>query len=156
MNWLRKHSSKTSIKFLFVIAVLMCIFLVSSDYGCVLQDLFMGDEDWPMFKFDVERTGATNNFDFDTISLLWRYEYDLFEQAGASRISPAASSDMVVIPTRHFVNCFNTNDGELIWSQYIGENYVKPYTLANWPENFPSGINIFDEITALSKCCIQI
>jgi len=126
MNWFNKHFNNTSTKFLLIIAVLMCILLISADYGCVLQDLFLGDADWPMFKFNSERTSATDDFDFDTIELLWRYEYDLFEQAGASRISPAASSDMVVIPTRHFLNCINTNDGRIIWSQYIGENYSSP------------------------------
>ena len=126
MNWFNKYSSKISTKFLLFLAVLICIFLISADYGCVLQELFSGDDDWPMFKFNTERTGATNNFDFDTIELAWRYEYDLFEQAGASRISPAASSDMVVIPTRHFVNCRNINSGEILWSQYIGENYSSP------------------------------
>src|SRR4030042_2956586 len=126
MNWLKKHSSKASTKLLLVLAVLMCIFLVSADYGCLMQDLFFSDEDWPMFKFNVERTSATSSFDFDTISLLWRYEYDLFEQGGGSRVSPAATSDKVLIPTRHFINCLKADDGRLLWSQYIGENYSSP------------------------------
>jgi outer membrane protein assembly factor BamB len=126
MNWIKKHLSKNSVKFLFVLAVLMCIFLVSADYGCMLQDLFIGDDDWPMFKFNVERTGASSSFDFNTIYQLWRYDYGLSEQGGGSRVSPAVSSDRVVIPTRHFINCFDTDDGELMWMQYIGDNYSSP------------------------------
>jgi outer membrane protein assembly factor BamB len=90
-----------------------------------MQDI-LSDEDWPMFKYNNERTGASGDFDFDNLELLWQYSYEIFEEGGGSRVSPAIAANKVVIPTRYYVSCINTENGELIWRTFIGDNNSSP------------------------------
>jgi outer membrane protein assembly factor BamB len=125
-----KLATKSSLKSLLVLFLLFFIPLLIINSGCLMQDILEA-EDWPMFKYNTERTGASNDCDFDTIELSWQYNYEIFEEGGGSRVSPAISANMVVIPTRHYISCIYTDNGELVWRKYIGENNSSPIIYRN-------------------------
>jgi outer membrane protein assembly factor BamB len=104
------------------------VFIIGS--GCDIQDMLV-NEDWPMFKYNIERTGSSSDFDFDNIELQWQYSYEIFEEGGGSRVSPAIAENKVVIPTRYYTSCIDTDTGELIWRKYIGDNNSSPIIYRN-------------------------
>ena len=125
-----KYLKTSRLKTISVLFTLLLILLLIVNSGCFMEDI-LPDQDWPMFKYNNERTGASDDYDFDTIELLWKYEYEIFEEGGGSRVSPAISTNRVIIPTRYYVSCLDTDTGELIWRKYIGENNSSPVIYRN-------------------------
>ena len=71
-----------------------------------------GNDDWTMFRNDVDRTGtapfgnSTNSFNF-----LWNYTTN-----GAILSSPAIGNNYVVVGSEDsYIYCLNKSNGELIW-----------------------------------------
>jgi eukaryotic-like serine/threonine-protein kinase len=122
-----KYNPLKSVSPLFVLFLILMLSVIS---GCFMEDI-LPDEDWPMFKYNSERTGASRDYNFDEIEPVWKYEYEIFEEGGGSRVSPAISMNQVVIPTRFYISCLNTDNSELIWRKYIGENNSSPIIYRN-------------------------
>jgi outer membrane protein assembly factor BamB len=119
------------LKSISILIVLLLILIFGINTGCFLVEDILPDEDWPMFKYNNERTSASQDYDFDEIEMVWKYEYEIFEEGGGSRVSPAVSMNQVVIPTRFYISCLNADNGELIWRKYIGENNSSPIIYRN-------------------------
>src|SRR4030042_603034 len=103
MTWFNKYLSRKHSKLpLLVLTLLLITFAASGCIEIIIRDIGIGGN-WPMYKYAAGRTGSTDDFDFETINQLWKYDFEIFEEGGGSRVSAAASSHHVVIPTRYYV-----------------------------------------------------
>jgi len=107
---------------LFLPAVLLPVIFGAA--SCEFQEATYND--WPMYKYNPERTGSADIYNFDTINQLWVHDFEAFEEGGGSRVSLAISSGAVLIPTRHYISCIDSDKGILLWRRYIGENFSSP------------------------------
>lgn len=100
--------------------ILVCVLLVLTSL-CVLPPATSANDDWPMFRHDLNHTGATasNNY-ADLARLLWNYSTN-----GPIHSSPSVVYGCIFFGSRDSnIYCLNASTGQKIWNFSTGAEVI--------------------------------
>lgn len=98
--------------------ILACV-LLALTILCVLPPAAQGS-DWPIFRHDLNHTGATDGSPADSARLLWKYT-----TSGPVYSSPAVVDGCVYFGSRdNNVYCLNASTGQKIWNFSTGAEVI--------------------------------